>query len=135
MIDIKALSSTLDYWGDPSEHLTEFMNTALESEIKKLFMDVLRASGIYVIEIPDKTSDLILPDLLCHYRDPKGNSHSLYIETKRKKKGSLQEVQKRSFTVLKEHVDIYVAKTISDWIHIIRVMCKKGTKGEISNVI
>lgn len=91
-----------------------------ERDFEKLVLDTLNKSGCYAYKLPDKETDLVLPDLICHYTNGDGTTKfTIYIEIKTPK-GRLSKNQTISFSNLEPYCDVYVVKSIKDFSDLLR---------------
>lgn len=109
---------------------SELWNSWTERDFEKLILDTLNKSGCYAYKLPDKGTDLVLPDLLCHYTGEDGaDKHTIYIEIKTPK-GRLSKNQTISFSNLEPYCDVYIVKSIKDFSDLL----KKKILADISRV-
>lgn len=99
---------------------SELWGSWTERDFEKLVLDTLNKSGCYAYKLPDKETELVLPDLICHYATEDGVSkYTIYIEVKTPK-GRLSKNQTISFANLEPYCDIYVIKSIRDFSSLLR---------------
>jgi len=110
-----------------TEMLTAYVNTyasldedALwdswtERDLEKLVLDTLNKVGCYAYKLPDKETELILPDLICHYVSENKRQYTTYIELKTPR-GRLSKNQTLSFSNLEQYCEVIVVKSIKDFM-------------------
>lgn len=103
---IKAYISTFD--GLDEKLLWEGWS---ERDFEKLVLDTLNLSGCYAYKLPDKGTELVLPDLIVHWADSGNVKHTAYLELK-KPSGRLSKNQAISFSNLESYCEIYVINSI-----------------------
>lgn len=103
---IKAYISTFD--GLDEKSLWEGWS---ERDFEKLVLDTLNLSGCYAYKLPDKETELVLPDLIVHWVTQDNVKHTVYIELK-KPSGRLSKNQTISFSNLEPYCEVYLINSI-----------------------
>lgn len=103
---IKAYISTFD--GLDEKSLWEGWS---ERDFEKLVLDTLNLSGCYAYKLPDKETELVLPDLIVHWVAQDNVKHTVYIELK-KPSGRLSKNQTISFSNLEPYCEVYLINSI-----------------------
>lgn len=85
-----------------------------ERDFEKLVLDTLNKIGCYSYKLPDKETELVLPDLICHYITGDNTRHTVYIELKTPK-GRLSKNQTISFSNLEQYCEVVIVKSIKDF--------------------
>lgn len=94
-----------------------------ERDFEKLVLDTLNLSGCYAYKLPDKETDLVLPDLIVHWEDICCDKHTAYIELK-KPSGKLSKNQTISFSNLQPYCDVYIINSISKFSEFLKNLLK-----------
>lgn len=92
-----------------------------ERDLEKLVLDTLNKCGCYAYKLPDKETDLVLPDLICHYVAESKLRYTTYIELKTPK-GRLSKNQTISFSNLEPYCEVIVIKSIKDFVNFLKVI-------------
>ena len=103
---IKAYISTFD--GLDEKSLWEGWS---ERDFEKLVLDTLNLSGCYAYKLPDKETELVLPDLIVHWITQDNVKQTVYIELK-KPSGRLSKNQTISFSNLEPYCEVYLINSI-----------------------
>ena len=109
MIDTEKIRAYIHSFGDLDDKT--LWNGWTERDFEKLVLDTLNLSGCYAYKLPDKGTELVLPDLIVHWEDVCCDRHTAYIELK-KPSGKLSKNQAISFSNLQSYCDIYVINSI-----------------------
>ena len=88
-----------------------YFKISTEAAFEKNLQELLSEIGVLAIKLPDKTSELTLPDLLCHGVRETGEYLSFYIECKVRGKGASKK-QKDVFPLLAVYVPVLIC---NDW--------------------
>ncbi|WP_373027188.1 hypothetical protein [Sulfurimonas sp.] len=93
---------------------TNYFKVCSEGAFEKDLQGILGEAGVIAIKVPDKISELVMPDLLCHFVTQDNVMQTFYIECKGKGKKASPR-QKSAFPLLGEYVNIFL---INDWLKV-----------------
>lgn len=102
----------------------ELWNSWTERDLEKLVLDTLNKIGCYSYKLPDKETELVLPDLICHYVTENGRQYTTYVELKTPR-GRLSKNQTISFSNLESYCEIKIVKSIKDFSDFLKDIKKR----------
>lgn len=94
-----------------------------ERDFEKLVLDTLNLVGCYAYKLPDKETELVLPDLIVHWISSDSVKHTAYLELK-KPSGRLSKNQTISFSNIQPFCDVHLLNSIGAFSDFLKTIIK-----------